>query len=242
VISACSGTTTQVEDDRPAFRYEIVVKGDEHTSLDADTTGELLRRGAGTGVGAGTAGGAAMALSCGPFMVYCGPAFIGAGALVGAVGGATNAFAGLDEDDAEQLNALLVEIDKKRDFRAELLAAVGSAVPVEIRAKGQEATAKAELSIVRIRLNQLPGKKATFSATARLVLTARGRTFKQIYFVTSKKFSLKDSLDDEGRRIDGELTNVIRGLAQPMSEDIETYAARRGKLSTRSRPYQSGGT
>lgn len=237
VISACSGTTTQVEDDRPAFRYEIVVKGDEHTSLDADTTGELLRRGAGT---TGTAGGAVMALGCGPFMVYCGAA-IGAGALVGAVGGATNAFAGLDEDDAKQLNALLVGIDNRRDFRAELLNGVSGSVPTEMRAEGAEANAEAELSIVRIKLNQFPDKKASFSATARLVLTARRGSFKQIYHVTSKEFSLKDSLNDEGRRIEGELTNVINGLAQLMSEDINTHAAQKGKLSTRSRPYQSGG-
>ena len=153
------------------FTIFIEMTGGEHTSLDADTTGETLARGVSKGAATGGSTGVAVALLCGPWFWACLPIAVGAGVAAGGGVGATAGFVGLSEETARNLNDMLVELDDQREFRQELFDTIIASIPENDLETRTRADVLAKVSINRVEVRQHLRGKISIGVSAKVDFT-----------------------------------------------------------------------
>jgi len=227
-LTACVRVSTH--DAQQHFTIFIDATEGEHSALKAELSKEKTISGIGKGASTGGIAGAAYGLTCGPFAFLCVPVLALGGSLVGGGVGATAGFTGLPENTAARLNEVLADIDKRRDFRQELLEKVVSLVPESDQASREEADFLATIKISRIELNQHRNNEISLLIRAslltkqvkgqRLQSQTYGRASPKYYPCTMDKRDAEDWLKDDEDTFDQALTLCIRTLSESISADL----------------------
>jgi len=227
-LTACARVSNY--DKQQHFTIFVDAAGGEHTALKAELSNERTIGGIGKGASTGGIAGAASGLTCGPFALVCVPVFALGGSLVGGGVGATAGFAGLPENTAARLNEVLADIDKRRDFRQELLEKVVTLVPESDQASRDEADFLATIKISRIELNQHRNNEVSLLIKAslltkqvkgqRLQSQGYGRALPQYYPCTVEKRDAEDWLKDDEDAFDQALTLCIKTISEHIAADL----------------------
>ena len=130
--------------------------------------------GAGIGAGAGALAGAGTAMTCGPYVIFCFPILMAAGALVGAVGGGL-ADAGVDtlkKPSQEQLlvlEKLFGDVAEQRTLHMEIRDALERQIPPGRLADTSLAEGLLQLSLFDVRFTQTSTGKYTLTLKALVI-------------------------------------------------------------------------
>jgi hypothetical protein len=231
-------------------RAEIDDDGELEGDLHADTTVKSALTGAGAGIvtmgGLGAATGLAVSTGCGPFLPLCvGPAVAvwgGGGAVVGLLGGSIiGGIGGLPRETAEQVNEILLELQRTRDFPEEIRAAMAASVPAEKqldRSRADEgrpehlkpdAIVTARLDEVKLR--QHYSDRVSLRMWASMIMdweldTEEPNSRTCEYRYTSATADIENWLLQDGKLFHDTFTEGVDTFARWMARDLEAFATK----------------
>ena len=198
------------------------------------TRGDRAQEGAGKGLVAGTAGGAAVgALACGPFLYgLCLTAAAAAGMLAGGATGALYGFTGFPEDVARKLERSVEALSRQHDLQSALVDHIRLQVAPEMLAEPETAEIQAVLTIENVEFVKEEGRvhlvstvRATFESTkSRRVPEHGSRVFKG----DSGEFELNDLLNTDS----GDLRESIRQSLLDAADKVVAVLNARWKPTT----------
>jgi hypothetical protein len=231
-------------------RAEIDDDGELEGDLHADTTvkGALIGAGVGMVTGGGIGVGAAFASATGctlfyPICLAAGIAlFGGTGAAAGLLGGSIiGGIGGLPWETAEQVNEILLELQRTRNFPEEIRAAMAASVPSEKqldRSRADEgrpehlkpdAIVTARLDEVKLR--QHYSEQVSLRMLASMIMDweldaeePKSRTCKYRY--TSEKADIENWLLQDGKLFHDTFTEGVDTFARWMARDLEAFATK----------------
>jgi hypothetical protein len=231
-------------------RAELDDDGKLEGDLNADTTVKSALTGAGAGIvtmgGLGAATGLAVSTGCGPFLPLCvGPAVAvwgGGGAVVGLLGGSIiGGIGGLPRETAEQVNEILLELQRTRDFPEEIRAAMAASVPAEKqldRSRADEgrpehlkpdAIVTARLDEVKLR--QHYSDRVSLRMWASMIMdweldTEEPNSRTCEYRYTSATADIENWLLQDGKLFHDTFTEGVDTFARWMARDLEAFATK----------------
>ena len=188
------------------------------------TRGARAQEGAGKGLAAGTAGGAAVgAIACGPFLYgLCVMALASAGMLAGTATGAMYGFTGFPKEDAKKLERKLEALSREHDLQSALVEHIRQQVPAEMLAEPEQAEFQAVLTIENVEFIKEKGKvnlvstiRVTFERTESRRVPEYGS---RVFIGGSSEFKLENLLDNQS----GDLESAIRESLLAVSRKIVT--------------------
>ena len=198
--------------------------------------------GAGTGFAVGQGCAAA-----GPFYIFCLPVAIIVGAVIGGTvgligGGVYGGIGGLSGKMATQVDEILLDLQLKRDFSAEIQAAMAHAVPSDIQSReGQSPDAIVTVRLEEVDLRQHYGSKLSIRMWSQMKMQrdlgfseAKSRTCEYEY--TTEKAHVNDWISDEGKLFHESFSSSIDTVAGWMSHDLEAFAGKTEFSKTENSP------
>lgn len=227
LLAACAGSPP-APPTGPVL-YAISAAGSEHSSLDADSTGERTGRGAARGAGVGAGSGALLSLICGPWALLCLGPFAGSGAIAGAVGGSLYGVTGLSRADARRVESVLVPLDQRRDFTKELVVGLRGRIPEAQRVESGVAAVEVKLKIERVELRQHAGDALDVVLQTGMRIDPPGKRGHRSlrYSERSGRHPLEAWLADDGALFDTELTGCVERTVQRMGDELARSATAR---------------
>jgi hypothetical protein len=236
-----SGCALWKDPDPPAFQrvalQSRVVKdsgGALEGDLHADTTikGALL---AGAGLGVSGAGiGLSLGFGCGPIgAIVCVPVFTVAGLVIGGVTGAVvGGIGGLPWQTAGQVNQILVDLQHRRDFAAEIQREIETEIPREKQTSADQAEAIVTARLDSVDLRQHYSERLSLRIYGSMTQEwdrgsgePKQRTCD--YEFTTATRDVEDWLLDDGELFDIAFTEAIHSFASWMARDLDAFAKRR---------------
>lgn len=187
--------------------------------------------GAGVGAGAGALAGAGTAMTCGPYVIFCFPILMAAGALVGAVGGGL-ADAGVDALKTPSQEQLLVleklfgDVTEQRTLHLEIRDALVREIPPDRLADTSLAEGLLQLSLFDVRFTQTSTGKYTLTLKALVIAqwnlsTRHLNNGRRLYRHTTPALSLKEWAGNDGEILNQAFDDCVDGLVEQMVEDIQ---------------------
>jgi hypothetical protein len=231
-------------------RAEIDDDGELEGDLHADTTVKGALIGAGTGIvtvgGIGVGAAFISAAPCNIFYGFCLAVGImvlgGGGAVVGLLGGGIiGGIGGLPSETAKQVNEILLELQRTRNFPEEIRAAMAASVPAEKqldRSRADEgrpehlkpdAIVTARLDEVKLR--QHYSERVSLRMWASMIMDwelgaeePKSRTCEYRY--TSEKADIENWLLQDGKLFHDSFTEGVDTFARWMARDLEAFATK----------------
>jgi len=229
-VVACASHETPKQ--LPAFdRISIEINDSGGSDLHANSTSEKATTGAVGGFAGGAATGAIAGLTCGPFAWFCSPigAVIG-GVTGGVAGGVINGMDGLPGPTAVEVSAALTRIDERRDFAAEVRAALVAMVPGTRQIAPADADARVLVTLKRIDLQQFGHDHLALRMTASMTVTWNAGKTAQATQTNEYEYETGEEQADEwtfndGARFDEGVTQCIDRISQRMARDLAAGTA-----------------
>jgi hypothetical protein len=151
-----------------------IVAGDEEPGMPSvDSGGKRAKNGALVGGGSGATTGAALSLTCGPFVAACMAILVPGMGGAGALGGGLYGITGLPKDEAAKVLAKLMDLRKTRDVNKELQDSIVAALPVGRLVPEDQAETLMIVAIDTIQLNKDSGNKLVLVIRAEARLESR---------------------------------------------------------------------
>lgn len=233
LLGACARSPAVPVGAPPGEPVRIVLRGEgpEHSSLEADTRGERARHGVFAGTLGGTAAGGAAAVASAAALGAAAPItlllLIPAGTVAGVVGGGLHGFSGLSKEVAERVNAVLGELDARRDLRADLVAALERELAPEFQVVSDCADCpRVTVSIVRFAVEQYRGKQLSLELKTEMRVERRdaGARDLAVHRFGNRSESGKNDvhkwLAAEGAALDEAVSGCLGDAARRMREDL----------------------
>lgn len=238
------------EPDPPAFekialqsRVEKDSDGSLKGDLHADTTlkGALITGGllGVTGAGIGFWAG----FGCGPLgAVVCVPVFTVTGFVAGGVTGAIiGGVGGLPWKTAGEVNQILANLQRRRDFAREIQLAIEEEIPREKQVRADQAQAIVTARVDEIDLRQHYSERLSIRIHGSMIQEwdrasgqPKSRTCK--YAFTTATRDVEDWLHDGGKLFDVAFTDAVNHFGSWMARDLEAFAKRRAQPASEGYP------
>ena len=209
------------------------------------TRGDRAQEGAGRGLVAGTAGGAAVgAIACGPFLYgLCVVALASAGMLAGTATGVLYGFTGFPQDVARKLERRVEALSREHDLQSALVDHIRLQVDPEMLVEPETAEIQAVLTIENVEFVKEKGRvqlvstvRATFESTeSRRVPEHGSRVFKG----DSEEFELNDWLNNDSGDLREAINQSLLNAADKVAAVLNARWKPRRRLRGESGPFSA---
>jgi hypothetical protein len=229
LVAGCSSNKSRSLPEFESVAVTSILKPADgiQATKDSDTS----KAGGGVGAKGGAAAGAATSLLCGPFVVFCLPVLVPAGALVGSTAGGVagsvaDTLQAWPKEQAERAEAILSGIDERRDFFVEIRDGLAAKVPPGRAGTLQDADAVMYVGPKTIELVQSERSRLALRMTA--VMNAEWnrdkrtpRTEKREYIYQTDERPVEEWLDEDGAVFDAAFTECIQMIVNSMMWDMK---------------------
>jgi hypothetical protein len=231
ILTGCASAPPQTHmGPLPAFESVKITSKGSNKALKTRFSRNSTRKGAGVGAGAGATTGAAYALVCGPFYVFCALATVPVGALVGAAGGAATG-AVIDakkrptNEQLKKLDNLFVDVSDTRTINLELRDNVIALTPPDRLVDSEPADALLQIRLSDARFSQLSEGVFELQLSAEVEAkknqnTKYMRVARRSYSYSSRAKPIADWLQKDGQNINQAFDNCVQGLAEEINRDL----------------------
>jgi hypothetical protein len=161
-----------------------------------------------------------------------------AGGVTGAVAGGIG---GLPWKTAGQVNELLLNLQRRRDFGREIQLAIEAEVPSEKQARRDQAEAIVTARLDEIDLRQHYSERLSMRIYGSMTqewdrASGQPKTRTCKYAFTSETRDVEDWLHDGGKLFDVAFTDAVNHFASWMARDLDAFARRRAQPASEGDP------
>jgi hypothetical protein len=228
VMVGCASKRSRPLPDFETVAIQAKIRPADGVHAQADN--ETARKGAKIGAGGGAAAGAVYSAVCGPWFWICLPFTSAVGAVAGATAGGTaglvsDAVDTFSSDAAERVDAILVEIEDRRDFFVEIRDGVSESIPQDRQADVKAAKAVIFVGPQKIEFVQTESSHLALRITATLDAEwnrhrKTPRRDKRSYVKTTAEMPVDYWLSNNGAAFDAGFTECIEEIVQMMAWDL----------------------